>query len=263
MPHQGAIDVRADAAELASAAAGLFAEQATEAVAARGRFMVALAGGTTPNALYKQLATDYRDTVPWHAIHFFWGDERHVPPDHPDSNFRAASAAMLSKVPVPEAHIHRIHAELPAASIAAAEYERTLRHEFALDEAALPMFDLVLLGMGADGHTASLFPGSAALHHAERLVLAPWVETLQSYRITLSLPVLNHARLVVFLVSGAAKADMLRAVLEGRDPSEVVPARAVHPSGGRLRWMVDRAAASRLDITLRSRVRQGAGKGNP
>jgi 6-phosphogluconolactonase len=245
-PHERTVAVLADAAELASAGAGLFAEQAGKAVAARGRFMVALAGGTTPSALYGQLVADYRDVIPWHAIHFFWGDERHVPPAHPDSNFQAAYDAMLSRVPVPRAHIHRIHAELPAASIAAAEYERTLRREFALGADALPVFDLVLLGMGADGHTASLFPGSGALHHSEHLVLAPWVQGSQSYRITLSLPVLNHARLVVFLVSGVEKAETLRAVLEGLDQPEVVPAQAVRPSGGRLVWMVDRAAAARL-----------------
>jgi 6-phosphogluconolactonase len=246
VPYDPTIEVLADAGELASAAAELFAEQATGTVAARGRFMVALAGGTTPNALYERLATDYRDTIPWHAIHFFWGDERHVPPDHPDSNFRAAYDAMLSKVPVPETHIHRIHAELSGATAAAADYEGTLRREFALDETAWPVFDLVLLGLGSDGHTASLFPGSAALHQTDRLVLAPWVETFRSYRITLSLPVLNHALLVAFLVSGAEKADVLRAALEGPDTANPLPARAVHPSGGLLLWMVDRAAAARL-----------------
>ena len=246
MPYDPTIEVLADAGELASAAAKLFVAQAEKAVAAHGRFTVALAGGTTPSALYERLATDHRDAVPWHAIHFFWGDERHVPPAHPDSNFRAAYEAMLSKVPASEAHIHRIRAELPDASTAAVEYERTLRREFAVDEPAWPVFDLVLLGMGSDGHTASLFPGNAALHETERLVLAPWVEKLQSYRITLSLPVLNHALLVAFLVSGAAKAEEVRAVLEGPDQPDAVPARAVHPSDGRLLWMVDRAAAVHL-----------------
>lgn len=250
MPYDRTIEVLADAGELASAAAKLFVDQAEEAVAAHGRFTVALAGGTTPNALYDRLATQYRDAVPWHAIHFFWGDERHVPPAHPDSNFRAAYDVMLSKVPVPGAHIHRIHAELPDAATAAAEYERTLRREFALDEAALPVFDLVLLGMGPDGHTASLFPGSDALRQTDRLVLAPWVAKVQSYRITLSLPVLNHASLVAFLVSGTGKADVLRAALEGPDRPDPLPARAVHPSGGHLLWMVDRAAAARLGPSL-------------
>ena len=246
MPYDPTIEILADAGRLASTAATLFTVQAEKAVAAHGRFTVALAGGTTPNALYERLATDYCDAVPWHAIHFFWGDERHVPPAHPDSNFRAAYEAMLSRVPVPEAHIHRIHAELPDAATAALEYERTLRREFAVDEAALPVFDLVLLGLGPDGHTASLFPGSAALRQTERLVLAPWIEKAQSYRITLSLPVLNHALLVAFLVSGASKAEVVRAVLEGPDQPDAVPAQAVHPSGGRLLWLVDRAAAAQL-----------------
>lgn len=241
------IEVLADAGALASAAAELFVARAAEAAAARGRFTVALAGGTTPHALYDRLATRFRDRVPWHAVDFFWGDERHVPPSHPDSNFGAAYAAMLGRVPAPPARVHRIPAELPTAAAAAAEYERTLRREFDLADDAWPVFDLVLLGMGADGHTASLFPGSDALHARDRLVLAPWVETLQSYRITLSLPVLNGASLVVFLVSGAAKAGALHAVLEGPGTGGL-PARLVRPSSGRLVWLVDRAAAAgRLD----------------
>ena len=244
------IQVCADADALASTAAELFVRQAEATVAAHGRFTVALAGGTTPNALYDLLATRYRDSTPWHAIHFFWGDERHVSPPHPDSNFRAAYDGMLSKVPVLETHIHRVPAELSDAAAAAAEYERTLRREFALDEAELPGFDLVLLGMGLDGHTASLFPGGDALRQTGRLVLAPWVEKLQSYRITLSLPVLNHASLVVFLVSGAEKADVLRATLEGPDRPDPLPAQAVHPSRGHLIWIVDRAAAARLGPSL-------------
>lgn len=209
---------------------------------------MALAGGTTSNALYERLATAFRDAVPWHAIHFFWGDERYVPPTHPDSNCRAAYDAMLSQVPVSETHIHRIHAELSHAGDAAADYERTLRHEFALNEAALPAFDLVLLGVGTDGHTVSLFPGSDALRRTDRLVLALWVEKLQAYRITLSLPVLNQALLVVFMVSGAAKADVLRAVLDGPERPDALPAQAVRPSNGRVLWLVDRPAAARLCV---------------
>jgi 6-phosphogluconolactonase len=246
MAYKRTMQVLSDAGALASAAAELFVREAEAAVVACGRFTVALAGGTTPKALYGRLATDYRDAVPWHAIHFFWGDERHVPPAHPDSNFRAAYDVMLSKVPVHESHVHRIRAELPDASAAAAEYGETLRREFALDEVALPAFDLVLLGMGSDGHTASLFPGSDSLRRTDRLVLAPWVERFQSHRITLSLPVLNHASLVVFLASGVGKADMLRTVLEGSDQPDPLPAQAVRPSKGRLLWLVDTAAAARL-----------------
>lgn len=246
--RERAIRVCADTDALASAAAERFVRQADAAVAAHGRFTVALAGGTTPNALYGMLATRYRTSAPWHAIYFFWGDERHVPPEHRDSNFRAASEAMLSKVPVSQTHVHRIPGELPDAATAAGEYERTLRREFALGGAALPVFDLVLLGIGPDGHTASLFPDSEALYERNRLVLAPWVEKFRSFRITLTLPVLNSASIVVFLVSGVEKAETLRAVLEGPDAPIRLPAQAVRPSKGRLLWLVDAAAAARLSV---------------
>ena len=246
MPYERTIEVLADSGELASAAAELFMWQVEEAVAAHGRFMVALAGGTTPNALYDRLATRFLDRLPWHAIHFFWGDERHVPPTHPDSNFRAAYGALLARVPVPDGHVHRIPAELPNALDAAADYEQTLRREFALQPGEVPAFDLVLLGMGLDGHTASLFPGSEALHERDRLVFAPWVETFRSHRITLSLPVLNHATAVMFLVSGRAKADTLRDVLEGPERPDQLPAQSVRPASGHAVWLVDRAAATRL-----------------
>lgn len=246
MAHARTIQVFADAGALASAAAKLFVRQAGATVAADGRFTVALAGGTTPNALYDLLATVYRNSTPWHAIHFFWGDERHVPPDHRDSNFRAASEAMLDRVPVPPAHVHRILGELPNAADAAANYEQKLRGEPALGGAALPVFDLVLLGMGPDGHTASLFPGSEALYERDRLVLAPWVEKFRSSRITLTLPVLNSAAMVVFLVSGVEKAETLSAVLEGPHQPIRLPAQAVRPSKGHLLWFVDAAAAVRL-----------------
>jgi 6-phosphogluconolactonase len=245
MAHERTIQVFADAGALASAAAELFVRQAGAMVAAHGRFTVALAGGTTPNALYDLLASVYRSSTPWHAIHFFWGDERHVPPDHRDSNFRAASEAMLDRVPVPPAHVHRILGELPNAADAAADYEQKLRGEPALG-AALPVFDLVLLGMGPDGHTASLFPDSEPLYERDRLVVAPWVEKVRSFRITLTLPVLNSAAMVVFLVSGVEKAETLRAVLKGSHQPIRLPAQAVRPSKGHLRWFVDAAAALRL-----------------
>ncbi len=246
MAHERSIQVFADVSALASAAAELFVRQAGAMVVAHGRFTVALAGGTTPNALYDLLATRHRHSTPWHAIHFFWGDERHVPPDHPDSNFRAASEVMLDRVPVPLTHVHRILGELPNAADAAADYEQKLRGEPALGGVALPAFDLVLLGMGPDGHTASLFPESEALYERDRLVLAPWVEKFRSFRITLTLPVLNSAAMVVFLVSGAEKAETLRAVLEGSHQPIRLPAQAVRPSKGHLRWFVDAAAALRL-----------------
>ena len=245
------VRVFADVAELTSAAADEVARRAEEAVQERGRFAWALSGGSTPRDLYRALASPpYRDRLPWSAIHVFWGDERHVPPDHPDSNFRMAREAMLDAVPLPAENVHRIRAEEPDAAVAAAAYEAELRAFFQLGQLAAadagdkwPRFDLVLLGLGKDAHTASLFPGGEAVHERERLVVAPWVEAQNTFRITLTPPVLNHARLAVFLVSGEDKAEPLRAVLAGpRDPGRW-PAQIVE--GNRL-WMVDRAAARLL-----------------
>lgn len=233
------------ASELMRATAEEIARDARQAVGRHGRFTWALAGGSTPRAVYELLASDfYRERMPWSAIHFFWGDERHVPPDHPDSNFRMAREAMLDRVPVPAENVHRIPAEEPDAQRAAAEYESTLRSFFALSQSEWPPFDLILLGLGKDGHTASLFPGGDAVRERERLVVAPWVEAQKTFRITLTPPVLNHARRAMFLVSGEEKAEALHAVLEGAREPERYPAQIVE--GSRL-WMVDRAAAHRLD----------------
>jgi 6-phosphogluconolactonase len=232
-------------AELMRATAEEIALAAHHAVESEGRFTWALAGGSTPRTVYELLASDfYRERMPWSAIHFFWGDERHVPPDHPDSNFRMAREAMLDRVPVPAENVHRIKAEEPDAQRAAAEYESTLRSFFALAPGEWPPFDLILLGLGKDGHTASLFPGGDAVRERERLVVAPWVEAQKTFRITLTAPVLNHARRVMFLVSGEDKAEALHAVLEGAREPERYPAQIVE--GNRL-WMMDRAAAHRLD----------------
>ncbi|HYL79732.1 MAG TPA: 6-phosphogluconolactonase, partial [Candidatus Acidoferrum sp.] len=213
-------------------------------------FTVALSGGSTPKALFRLLAGEgdgsFRGRVPWNRAQVFWGDERHVPPDHPDSNYRMTYDTLLSRVPVPPENIHRIRTEDPDADKVAESYERTLRSVFRLAEGQLPRFDLVLLGMGPDGHTASLFPGTPALHERKRLVVGQWVEKLQTHRITLTPPVLNNAALVVFLVSGAEKAETLRAVLLGEYQPERFPAQLVRPTGGRLLWLVDRAAARGL-----------------
>ena len=217
---------------------------AASASAERGRFTWALSGGSTPRDLYRLLASDgYRDRMPWNAIHFFWGDERHVPPDHPDSNFHMTREAMLDAVPVPPGNVHRVPAEEPDASRAAAEYESTLRSFFGLAQGEWPRFDLILLGLGKDGHTASLFPGGDAVNERERLVVAPWVEAQQTFRVTLTPPVLNHARRSMFLVSGEEKAEALCAVLEGAREPERYPAQIV---GGNVSWRVDRAAARLL-----------------
>jgi 6-phosphogluconolactonase len=177
---------------------------------------------------------------------FFWGDERHVPPDNPDSNYRMAKETLLSKAAIPPANIFRIPAENPDASAAADAYEQTLRKFFAVAPGEFPRFDLILLGIGPDGHTASLFPETAALEETSRLVVANWVEKLQTNRITFTLPVLNAARCVAFLVSGTDKAAVLHEVLEGNAPAEKYPSKLVRPSEGKLIWFVDRAAASQL-----------------
>lgn len=239
-----------DTSALGQEAAERFVAAAQEATWQRGRFSVALSGGSTPRALYTKLVEEPQQTrVPWPEMQVFWGDERHVPPGHADSNYRTAGEALLAKVPVPEANVHRIKAEQPDVEQIAADYEATLREVFQLSAGELPRFDLVLLGMGADGHTASLFPGTDALHApAERLVVAPWVEKFQSHRITLTLPVLCHARLVMFLVGGEDKAETLRSVLEGEgEPAaQSYPAQLVRPTAGKVVWLLDQAAASRL-----------------
>lgn len=231
-----------DNATLARVAAQEFHRLAEAAVQERGRFSVALSGGNTPRAVYSLLASEHKQ-LPWDSIHIFFGDERHVPPDHPDSNFRMASESLLSKVPIPEKNIHRIHAERDAEA-AATEYEQQLSSFFHLTNHDWPRFDLIFLGIGEDGHTASLFPESKALTEASRRVAANWVEKFKAFRITLTFPVLNHAAEVVFLVSGASKAQVLSQVL--RPGARKFPAQSVQPENGRLLWLVDQDAGNLL-----------------
>lgn len=236
-----------DAAALAGMAAERIAKLAEEAVARAGRFAVALAGGSTPQGLYARLASEsYRARVPWPETEVFWGDERCVPPEHPESNYRMAAEALLRHVPIRPGQIHRMRGEDPDPTRAAAEYDALLRETFGVAPGVPPRFDLVLLGLGADGHTASLFPGSPALRETERLAVAVFVERLGAARLTLTLPVLNAAAAVVFLVSGGDKAEVLRAVLEGAPGAEPLPAQLVHPPAGTVTWLVDAAAASLL-----------------
>jgi 6-phosphogluconolactonase len=232
-------------AEVAAEAAAEVLARAGEAVAARGAFTLVLSGGSTPRALYSLLADPagaFAAWMPWGRTQVFFGDERHVPPGHPDSNFRMVREALLAHVPIPAENVHRIRGELPDAAEAAAAYQREL--EAVLGGA--PVLDVVLLGLGEDGHTASLFPGSPALDERERWVAAPWVERLGAFRVTLTLPLLERAREVVFLVAGAAKAAALRSALRGADAGEAVPAARVRPRDGRLLWLADRAAAASL-----------------
>jgi 6-phosphogluconolactonase len=232
--------------DLFQAAAEEVIRAATDAVTQRGRFTIALSGGSTPKNLYTLIAANASASLPWDQMFFFFGDERHVLPDDPDSNYRMAKGTLLSKVPIPPANIFPIPAENPDASAAADAYEQTLRKFFALKPGEFPRFDLILLGMGPDGHMASLFPETAALREKSRLVVANWVEKLKTDRITFTLPMLNAARCVAFLVSGIDKAAVLHEVLEGNAPAEKYPSKLVQPNEGKLIWFVDRAAASGL-----------------
>jgi 6-phosphogluconolactonase len=232
--------------ELFAAAAEEVIRAATDAVAERSRFTIALSGGSTPKSLFNLLATNARTVLPWDRMFFFWGDERHVPPTDPDSNYKMAEETMLSKIPVAAGNVFRIAAENPDAAAAAESYEKTLQKFFALQSGGLPRFDLILLGMGPDGHTASLFPGSAGLQEKSRLVIANWVDKFKTHRLTFTLPVLNAAACVAFLVSGTDKAPALHAVLESDAPGEQYPSKLVRPTDGKLIWLIDRAAASQL-----------------
>ncbi len=240
----------ADADAVARAAADVIVQAAARAIAARGRFALALAGGSTPRTLYRLLADPHqpwRARVRWDAVDVFFGDERHVPPDHPDSNYRMAREALLAHVDA--AGVHRLEGELPDASLAAVRYEGDLARSFGLDPARdpPPRLDLVLLGIGPDGHTASLFPGSVALEERRRWVVAPFVEHLRAHRITLTLPVLDAARQVVFLVAGREKAAALAGVLSSASraaaPPSGPPAARVRPDDGAVLWIADQAAA--------------------
>jgi 6-phosphogluconolactonase len=289
---RGEIGTYPDSDRLAHAAAEHFVTLTAEAIAAHGQFVVALSGGSTPRAAYALLATEefaarpstesilskaegLRTGVDWSRVHIFWGDERCVPPDHPDSNYRMVRETLLDHIPLPARNVHRIRGEIKPEE-AAADYERTLRSFFAQQPkrhccatgeketrvlpipsvvspsarlrtgAVEPRFDLVLLGMGQDGHTASLFPGTAALHEGARWVVAHYVDKLSAWRITLTPVVFNAAAHITFIVSGAGKAERLREVLAGPYQPDVLPAQIVRPTDGRLLWLVDAAAAAHL-----------------
>ena len=242
-----------DADALAKGAALELIHLAQQSVAERGTFTLALAGGSTPQKLYSLLANDpdFRD-FPWDKTHLFFGDERHVPPTHIDSNYLMVSSTLLASGLVPAAHVHRVRAELPDANMAAADYDVEL-HMFFTQGIRLnqcPRFDVILLGMGLDGHTASLFPGSKALEEKERWVVANWVEKFKSVRITFTFPVLNAARTVIFLVAGADKTQMLYEVLETKRDAALYPVQQVRPLDGAKVWLLDNAAAARLSQTL-------------
>ncbi|MGP0097641.1 MAG: 6-phosphogluconolactonase [Terriglobales bacterium] len=248
MPSAQSIEIFATPSDLFHAAAEEFVRAARSAIGAQGRFAVALSGGSTPKALYSLLAANYA-TFAWNRVFLFFGDERHVPPTDSESNYRMVNETLLSKLSIPAENVFRVHAENPDAAAAASDYEAQLRSFFGLRSGVrpveLPRFDLILLGMGPDGHTASLFPESDALGEESRLVVANWVAKFNTHRITLTFPVLNHAAEVIFMASGADKAEILRQVLEEKN-TPPLPSQRVQPTDGKLLWMLDQAASAKL-----------------
>ena len=247
------IRILADGAAIAKRAAQEFVQAAASAVREKGSFNVALAGGSTPKALYSLLVNDptLRSQAPWDKMHLFFGDERHVPPDHPDSNFRMATEAMIAKSPMKPEQVTRIKGEYPDADRAALEYEKALHEYFKLKNGEYPRFDLVLVGMGNEGHTLSLFPGTKALHADGRIAVRNWVGKLYADRITLTAPAASNAARVIFMATGADKAPALKAVLEGPFEPEQLPAQLLEPKNGKLLWLVDTTAGSMLSIGIR------------
>jgi 6-phosphogluconolactonase len=240
--------VVAEQTALAKEAAERCVRIAQEALARGGRFTIALSGGSTPKSLYSLLADEpYSTRVPWSKTHVFWGDERAVPPGDPDSNFGMAKATLLDRVPIPADRVHRIQAERPDLNVTAREYEAEIASVFAVPPTGdPPSFDLILLGLGPDGHTASLFPHTEAVRETSRWVVPNHVPTLKTDRVTLTAPILNRAATVLFLVAGTDKAPALQAVLEGPADPDRLPAQLIRPTAGRLIWLVDRAAAGML-----------------
>jgi len=240
-----------DPTALARRAAQYFVEMAGEAVAAHGRARIAISGGSTPKAAFQLLADPnqpWRSRMPWDSIDLYWVDERTVPPDHAESNYRMTREALLDHVPLKPEQIHRMEGEL-APEAAAARYESELRAGFRIEGAESPRFDLISLGMGPDGHTASLFPHTQAIHEMSRLVTANQVPQMNTWRITLTWPVINHASSVFFLIAGEDKAAILKEVLAGpRDP-ERLPSQLIWPASGILTLILDKAAAALLPAT--------------
>ncbi len=243
MSAEPQIRVFASAEHVFHAAAESFCNLGACAIRDYGRFMVALSGGSTPRGLYQELAASFSTQLDWQKVFFFFGDERHVPSTDAESNYRMANETLLSKLDVPQKNVFRIPAELADAGEAARAYEQTLRGSLPLS-AGFPRLDLVLLGMGPDGHTASLFPGTTALEENQHWVVANWVEKFSAFRITLTFPVLNHAANILFLATGGEKSEMIKRAL--KDPSANLPCQRVRPADGELVWFLDQAAAAKL-----------------
>ena len=245
MKHDAGIEpmlnVYPDLPALARAVASEVAELARAAIQGKGRFTVALAGGNTPRSLYALLAREYAEQISWSAVHLFWGDERYVPPEDPRSNYKMAWEALLHQVLIPPQNIHPMPTDFPVPEDAARAYEKTLKEHF---PAPWPEFDLVLLGLGPDGHTASLFPGTSALAEGKKWVVAVRAPVEPPVRLSLTFPVLNHASHIFFLVSGSEKAEAVRRALTAPPDPITCPASAVRPLRGAARWWLDQRAAA-------------------
>ena len=255
----------ADLKELSEVVADEFRAIANQAIAVRGRCTVVLAGGSTPRHLYERLASQpFRGRVRWDRIEFFWGDERAVPPDHPDSNFGMARNLLLEPLAIPAAHIHRIHAERDDLKAAASAYEDEIARVFDVPTGGPPpAFDLVLLGMGADGHTASLFPGAEILGEARHWVVSYDARAGAAPRVTMTPRIFNAARSVLFMVAGTEKAEALAHVLEDASDPQRWPAQMIQPTSGDLLWFVDAAAAARLVAVKAPEHRLAPSQGPP
>lgn len=237
-----------DDAEFYKLAAAKFVSLARAAILKKGKFAVALAGGSTPKELYRLLASDkFRALLDWTKIYFFFGDERNVSPKDAESNFRMADESLLQPLSIKAENIFRWQTELEDADKIAENYEKTIKDFFRLNEKEFPRFDLILLGMGDDGHTASLFPFTKALSEREKIAVANPVEKLNTTRLTVTFPAINAAENIMFLVGGEKKADVLRRVLLGETEREKYPAQNVRPLGGNLFWLLDEKSAQALD----------------
>lgn len=239
--------VVSDPEALAEAAAREFLRLGAESIGARGHFRVALSGGSTPRATYGRIALTWKDApggpLDWTRVHLFWGDERHVPPEDPQSNYGMAKAALIEHVPIPSENVYPVPATIPDAREAASRYEARIMEAFRLGPDDVPRFDLILLGMGPDGHVASIFPGTEAEREEKRLVMGNWVEAQQTWRITLTMPVLNAAAHAIVMVAGSEKATALRRVLRGPHTPPPLPAERLQPAKGTLLWLADREAS--------------------
>jgi 6-phosphogluconolactonase len=244
-PVELILKVSASNTEVTRAAAEHFVHSAAEAVRLRGVARIAISGGSTPKTVFELLASEYADKVPWDKLQLFWVDERCVPPDDPESNYGMTRAAMLSKVPLPAANVHRMEGELDPEE-AASRYESEIRNTFRLEGAQTPTFDLIILGLGPDGHTASLFPHTEGLSEMSRICIANHVPQKDTWRMTLTWPVITQGRDVAFLIEGADKAEIVRTVFAGAYDPETYPAQLIRPASGKLLLLLDAAAAAGL-----------------